>query len=378
EEGALLRDAAVGGEPARDRARVGIEAEARRDLQLAVDEAERALDVGRDADLTRREVVGRDRVGRRLAEDADVALARRKTDRARAIVRVEDELDVDARAEREPGRDALAVARAEAEARRVDLGEGRERAVAAATIGAVVADPRDHLDRRSVLVLAAIARVDAHHVELAEVARDERGIGVGDAARVAVARDDADDVERGAVAEAIAHARLAVPEARDGHELRRVVARDLRELIEETEATGGRLVIALLVAVTERGRRVEEIDAHHAVEALLRGPARLDEDHAAEAATVGRAGAARNEGDRLDERGMDHGAQTALVIEPRERDAVHVDTRVLRRGAPDHELAGAHRRAAYARKALDDAHHVAARAGHRARFFGREAALDDL
>jgi hypothetical protein len=99
---------------------------------------------------------------------------------------------------------------------------------------------------------------------------------------------------------------------------------------------------------------------------------------AAEPAPERRAVAAGYEVDRVDEVAVDHRAQAAVVVEPRDVHAVDVDARVLRRRAPHHELARAERGARDAGQVLDDAQHVALRAGHLRGLLRRHRRRHDL
>ena len=121
---------------------------------------------------------------------------------------------------------------------------------------------------------------------------------------------------------------------------------------------------------SRRERCIDQVDAGAAVQAIARGIARVDLHQAAEAATVLRAVAARDELDRAHEIRVDHRAKAAEVIEQRHAHAVHVDARVLRRGAPHHDSPRARGGARDARQILDDLQHVTRRAGDAARLIG--------
>ncbi|MFT3916426.1 MAG: hypothetical protein QM704_20825 [Anaeromyxobacteraceae bacterium] len=128
----------------------------------------------------------------------------------------------------------------------------------------------------------------------------------------------------------------------------------------------------------ERDARVVERDLRLPAEQVLGRVAQLHLDDAADPAAVVGGEVARDELDRLEEAGRERAAQAAEVVEDRHLLPAHVDARVLRGRAAQHELTAAERGARDAGQVEHRLQRVALRAGDLLDLVGRDDLPGDL
>ena len=333
-------------------------------------------DEGSDVELMDAIGGGGDVVARRLAEDGDVALARRDGERAEAVhIRVGVE-EVETGAEGDDAGDAAAVGGAQAGQRRAHVEVRRLEAVAIDGAAGVVAEERRDLDGGAVAIeLVAQKEAIARAVEFVGVGGG--GIAAGDLAAQRVVGGEEGQREPLAAAERERRAQLVVVPARQRNERGGVALYDGGGGAIEPRIAAGDGDGEAAARVGQERAAVEEVGADLAVEAAVGRRRAVDADEAAERAPPLGAEAARRQRDARDQAGGDRRAPAADMEQRRQLDAVEDDAGVGGRRAPHDDVAGADGGASDAGEILDDLEWIVGGAGDAARLLARDAGLDD-